>query len=96
MKLIKKDEKTQNAFEIVVTGPNFETVKSWPEKRVSSKVKPKVENNPVVNQTVIDTKIDEKEIKRDLEINLKVLNGFVQSIFSIAVICLILIISLNN
>jgi hypothetical protein len=50
----------------------------------------------VVNQTVIDTKIDEKEIKRDLEINLKVLNGFVQSIFSIAVICLILIISLNN
>ncbi len=94
----KKDEKIQNAFEIVVTNPNLETLKSLPDKKVSNKVKPKVENTPVVNQnqTIIVTKIDEKEIKRDLEINMKVLNGFVQFIFSIAVISLILIISLNH
>ena len=73
--------------------------KSLSGKKISNKVKPQEENELKVNQIEIvtaDPKIEEKIIKTELDIDLKVLNGFIQIVFSTTMIICILVILFNH
>ena len=98
--LLKKREIIENAFEIVTAKPTTEMAKkSLSGKKISNKVKPQEENELKVNQIEIvtaDPKIEEKIIKTELDIDLKVLNGFIQIVFSTTMIICILVILFNH